>query len=117
MNGSKKGRVIAIICLAGVSAGLLFVPSRMTAVRYLAIFVLVVSAINILLSYVVASPSSRLGQRLVLFASISIACLVVGVLLLKTVTIVGVVLVCASLLLNWFVVRPVQKRLREHDVR
>ena len=77
----------------------------------------VVSAINILLSYVVASPSSRLGQRLVLFASISIACLVVGVLLLKTVTIVGVVLVCASLLLNWFVVRPVQKRLREHDVR
>jgi membrane protein implicated in regulation of membrane protease activity len=67
----------------------------------------------ILLSHVIPSPDSLLGKKLVLFASIQTACLVVGVLLLKTVTVVGLVLIGVSALLRWFVVRPVRKQLRK----
>jgi hypothetical protein len=113
MSPFKKGQVIAISCLAIVTVLFVFVPSRMVALRYLAIFALILAAINILLSHVISSPDSRLGQKLVLFSSISITCLIVGILLLKTVTAVGLALVGVSLLLKWFVVRPVQKQVRK----
>lgn len=117
MDFVRKGQLIAIVCLT-ITVGLLtFLPGRMVLLRYVAIFALVLSAINVVLSRVIPAPSSQLGQRLVLFASISIACLVVGALLLRVIMTVGLLLVGASLLLNWFVIRPLQTRLRNPDAR
>jgi hypothetical protein len=112
MTSFKKGQLIAILCLAIVIALIVSVPSRMVALRYAAIFALILSAINILLSHLVPSPDARIGQRLILFASISIASLVVGVLLLRTATVVGLFFVAVSLLLNWFVIRPLGRKVR-----
>jgi hypothetical protein len=113
MNPFKKGQVIAVSCLAIFTIVVAVVRSRMVVLRYLDIFALILVPINILLSYIIPSPDSRLGQKLVLFSSISITCLIVGILLLKTVTFVGVALVGVSLLLKWFVVRPLQKQVRK----
>jgi hypothetical protein len=112
MTSFKKGQLIAVLSLAIMIALIVAVPSHMVALKYAAIFALILSAINILLSHLVPSPDAQIGQRLILFASISIASLVVGVLLLRTATVVGLFLVAVSLLLNWFVIRPLGRKVR-----
>jgi len=115
MTSFRRGQLIAGSCLAIIGLSLIFVPSRMVFLRYLGIFALLISAVNILLSHLIPSSGSHLGQKLVLFASISIACLVVGVLLLRTELPLGLSFVGLSLLLNWVVIRPLQKRIRNID--
>ena len=115
MESVKKGQLIALLCLVIVISLLIFVPSRMVVLRYLAVFALVLSAINILLSRLLPLPGSQLGQRFVLFMSISVACLVVGALLLRKATAVGLSLVCISLLLDWFVIRPLRRKMQKFN--
>lgn len=113
MGALKKGQLIAIICLAIAVAIVAFSPPRMAVLRYMAIYALIISAINIVLSHLIPTRDGQVGQRLVLFASISIACLVVGALLLKVMLAAGLLLVGVSLLLNWFVVRPLVRKVRK----
>jgi hypothetical protein len=112
MKPAQRGQLIAFSSLVIVSAVLVLVPSRMVFLRYLGIFGLMLCAVNILLSRVIPSAASPLGQRLVLFTSISAACLIAGGLLVRSVLVVGLCLIGASLLLDWFVTRKLRKRVR-----
>jgi MFS family permease len=113
MDALKKGQTIAIVCLAIAIAIVAFSPHRMVALRYLAIYALVISAINIVLSHLVPTRDRELGQKLVLFASISIACMVVGALLLKVMLAVGLFLIGAGLLVSHLVVLPLVRKVRK----